>query len=224
MKVCMNCKRGYDDSMSYCPLCGNQNLVYYPSTQAMPVKKSNFQFGKFFKDYFKSPKKAKMETIQRNDFGTALLMNGIVLVLSYLIVLSIEGGYGFKFLDIFLYGLYVRKGQQAAETAKYSYYMCSLTNRIPFMFSALFVMLFSLLLYGAGLVILVIVLLVDVVGVIEAKLNYGRMPSTFMDSFMLSLTSVVAIVFAVGLSALFTSLLAFHDGGSLISDFAGSLF
>ena len=170
MKVCMNCKRGYDDSMSYCPLCGNQNLVYYPSTQAMPVKKSNFQFGKFFKDYFKSPKKAKMETIQRNDFGTALLMNGIVLVLSYLIVLSIEGGYGhfgvgtslllaplvclfvfgFKFLDIFLYGLYVRKGQQAAETAKYSYYMCSLTNRIPFMFSALFVMLFSLLLYGAG--------------------------------------------------------------------------
>lgn len=117
-------------------------------------KKSNFQFGKFFKDYFKSPKKAKMETIQRNDFGTALLMNGIVLVLSYLIVLSIEGGYGhfgvgtslllaplvclfvfgFKFLDIFLYGLYVRKGQQAAETAKYSYYMCSLTNRIPLCF------------------------------------------------------------------------------------------
>ena len=92
------------------------------------------------------------------------------------------------------------------------------------MFSALFVMLFSLLLYGAGLVILVIVLLVDVVGVIEAKLNYGRMPSTFMDSFMLSLTSVVAIAFSVGLSALFTSLLAFHDGGSLISDFAGSLF
>lgn len=93
MKYCNNCRNYFPDNAYYCSVCGNRNLIYLQN-QVQPQKQSNFKFGKFFVDYFKSPNRAKQEMIERKDFGSALLMNGITLLLYYIIILCVEGGIG----------------------------------------------------------------------------------------------------------------------------------
>ena len=239
MKYCNNCRNYFPDNAYYCSVCGNRNLIYLQN-QVQPQKQSNFKFGKFFVDYFKSPNRAKQEMIERKDFGSALLMNGITLLLYYIIILCVEGGigtvqpmtsiflpiiifinfFGFQFLDIFLYSLYSRskKTNKKENVAFSSYIYASTTNKIPFFFTAIIACFFALILKGTGAFLLIFVVLIDIMGTIDAKIKCGFSPVSFLDSFMFLLTCMGALLFGLGLTSLFGGLIVGSDLSSRISN------
>ena len=242
MKYCNNCKNYFPDNAYFCSVCGNKNLIYLQNSPISPQpKQTSFKFGKFFVDYFKSPERAKQDMIERKDFGSALLMNGITLFLYYIIVLCVEGGIdtvqprtsiflpiilfinylGFQFLDIFLYSLYSRskKVGKKVNIAFASYIYASTTNKIPFFFVALIACFFALLLKGTGAFLLVFVLLVDIMGTFDAKIKCGISPVTFLDSFMFALIGLLTLMFASGIISLFSGLIIGSDLANSVYDF-----
>lgn len=253
MKVCTRCNSAYPDNVNNCIRCGNQNLVYYQNNNAATnpaaVRQGpkSFAFGKFFVDYFKSPTKAKNDMINRKDFGSALILNGITLFVYFILTLCTEGGmietvtplvalllpitlfiivFGFQYLDILLYSLYSRSrsGKRDMKVGFSSYIYASTNNRLIFFFSSIIIAIFALALNGTGISLIAIVLIVDYLSIADAKLKLGIKPTTLLDNFMFALTGTLSILFTAGFSALFIALFAANDISRAANNFLGSLF
>lgn len=228
MKVCTNCNLGYSDQTAVCPRCGNPNLMYYPN-QGVPVKQSNFKFGEFFKTYFKSPIAAKTDAINRKDYGSTLLMNGLTLISYYIYAICLQGGlsiryhagfsavlsllypilffvviFGFQYLDVFLYSLYAnsRKCLVNNKTALPVYIHLASSRLFPIMLLFL-ASLFSLASPILGGIIVLAVISISVMSSVTSKIRYGLDPVTFADSLVFVIIGFFAFLFAVLIIILF---------------------
>lgn len=228
MKVCTNCNLGYSDQAAVCPRCGNPNLMYYPN-QGVSVKTSNFKFGEFFKTYFKSPISAKADAINRKDYGSALLMNGLTLISYYIYVICLQGGlsiryhvgfsavlsllypilffaiiFGFQYLNVFLYSLYANSRKRLVNNKTALPVYIHLAGSRLFSVMLLFLAsLFSLASPILGGIIVLAVISISIMSSVTGKIRYGMEPVTFADSLVFVIIGFFAFLFAVLLIVLF---------------------
>lgn len=258
MKVCPNCHNSFEDYFIACPKCGNPNLQYYPNTSfnkqvgyvpsgynsVVQVKPKTFFFGDFFKEYFKSPSNARKILIEHKDFGSALLLNAISIVVTFLFIVCLQGGaainygmsfsvvltvvypilffiivFGFQFLDVFLYGLYSKaKNPIQINTALSSYIACSTSHLIPSMI-ILLASLMSIIHPAIGLALMPTPLAILLCSNAVNKVEYGAKPRTFMDSFMYVLMGLLAYSLTVAIISLFVYVLVRTGVSSLMFDY-----
>lgn len=228
MKVCNNCNLGYSDQTAVCPRCGNPNLIYYPN-QGVSVKPSNFKFREFFLTYFKSPNSAKADAINRRDYGSALLMNGLTLISYYIYAICLQGGlsiryhagfsavlsllypilffaiiFGFQYLDVFLYSLYANSRKHLVNNKTALPVYIHLAGSRLFSVMLLFLAsLFSLASPILGGIIVLAVISISIMSSVTGKIRYGMEPVTFADSLVFVIISFFAFLFAVLLIILF---------------------
>lgn len=229
MKVCKNCNRGYPDNTNVCPRCGNRNLIYYQGNPgSAAARPSNFKFGEFFKEYFRMPHDAKFHAGARGDYGSALILCGIMLFAYFLYFVCLQGGIsiryysffsaaitllfpilffitiaGFQYLNVLFYGLYSRSKMRSNKPIALPIF-CYLSGckLMPAMIMAL-ASLFSLASPILGCVILAIAIQLDwVYGSFRAKLTYGIKPKTFLDSFVFVVTGIGCYAAALGINLL----------------------
>ena len=79
-------------------------------------------------------------------------------------------------------------------------------------------MLFCAYIEGTGAFLLIFVVLIDIMGTIDAKIKCGISPVSFLDSFMFVLTGMGALLFGLGLTSLFGGLIVGSDLSSRISN------
>lgn len=225
MKYCQRCNVVYNDNVNLCQRCGNNRLVYYQNGQnnIQLQKHSNLKLGEFIKAYFKSPDVARDLLINAKDYGSALIMNGISFVATFLFVLCFQGGLviryqskfnaailfivpifcflfilGFEYLGIFLYSLASKsQNKYSINKAGACYISLSASQFLPCCIMAV-ASLFSLISPIMGTIIVCVVPIMELYNSIHLKSIIGNKPSNFLNSFLFILFGILTLVAIYG--------------------------
>ena len=208
---------GYPDNVYSCPNCGNTNLfTVNGNIPSAAPRQSNFYFGQFFKMFFRKPNEAKSILAQKKDYGSAFLIGGMELFawLMFAIFLQVGMGvryhlkfdavaaflypfvffiiiFGFQYLNVMVYYYYSKKRVQPQPAVPGSIFIFLASSRLIAAMVILFAGLVSIgsPILGSLIASITMVILLVYAG-IQAKLEYGVKPESFLDSFMFILLGV----------------------------------
>ena len=193
------------------------------------MKPSTFKFGELFTTYFKSPVTAKTAAINRKDYGSALLMNGLTLVSYYIYAICLQGGLsiryhfefsavlsllypllffaiilGFQFLDVFIYSVYSNSRKRLVNNkTAFPIYINISTSRIFSIMLLFFASLMSLASPILGAIIVLSVISISIMSSAISKIRYGMEPTSFGDEVIYVLTGFFSFLLATLLLILF---------------------